>query len=520
MSQRSRAIDEAGKQVRILLAAGKITEAEQLCQRIIATSPNHADTMGLLAMLTLRLGQPDTAAEWLRRAIAQKPAAAASYIVPCALTLLELGYPDRALAASQEALGHRANHPEALQAAGHALSDLGRPVDAVDVYAAALRGKPLLFDIENNLALALRESDRLEEAEAMFRRASAREPKDVALRANHASMLKDLGRLDEAEVEYREALRLDPGNALVHYNLGIALLLAGRFTEGFFHYAWRFAAGVVADRGFSQPAWNGEALGGKTLLIHAEQGLGDTIQMARFLSHLPPGGVVVVEAPRPLVRLLTGIPRIRVVQKGETLPPFDLHCPMMSLPAMLATELGTIPADTPYLRVDATRAAHWQRQVSALPGLHVGIAWAGNPDDVRLDRKRSVALTALAPLAAIDGVSFVSLQLGKPGEGLAASAFGPGTQDWTTELQDLAETASLIEALDLVISVDTAVAHLAGALGRPVWLLNRFDTDWRWLLGRDDCPWYPTLRQFRQAKPGDWAGIVERVATELGRAAV
>ena len=519
MSQRAPTIEEAGAQVRRAIADGRIAAAEQLCQRILAASPNHAETMGLLAVILLRLGQPDTAAEWLNRAVARKPAAAAGYIFAFARTLLELGYPEDALAASDEALRHKPNLAEALQAKGHALSDLGRSREAVNAYATAFRLKPSLYDIQNNLALALRESDQLEAAEPIFRQAAARAPRDVMLRANHASVLKDLGRLEAAEIAYREALRLEPGHApeeaILRYNLGILLLLAGRLGEAWPEYAWRFAAGAVPDRNFPQPIWAGEALAGRTLLIHAEQGLGDTIQMARYLPLLPRDGAIVIEAPRALVRLLAGFPRLRVVQLGDALPNFDLQCAMMGLPAIFGTELASIPADIPYLRADATRVAHWRRLVSGLPGRAVGLAWAGNPDDVRLDRKRSIALDVLAPLAKIPGVSFVSLQPGKPGEQLAVSALGSVTRDWTAELSDLAETASLIEALDLVITVDTAVAHLAGALGRPVWLLNRFDTDWRWLLEREDSPWYPTLRQFRQASPGDWVGVVDQVAAAL-----
>lgn len=522
MSQRAHALEAGGRQARALLAGRRFAEAEALCQQMITASPNHADTMGLLAVLSLRAGQFDTAAEWLARACARKPGAGANYIVTCANALLELGQPARSLAASQQALGHRPNHPEALQAMGHALSDLGRPREAVNAYDAARRLKPALFDIHNNLALALRESDQLEAAEPMFREAAAREPNDVLLRANHAGMLKDLGRLDEAEAVYRQALRLDPENAILHYNLGIMLLLAGRLGEGFSEYAWRFAAGAVTERRFAQPVWAGEPLAGRTLLVHAEQGLGDTIQMARYLTDLPADATVVLEVSRPLVRLLTGISRVRVIQAGDALPSFDVHCPMMSLPAAFGTESGSIPADIPYLRTDPIRIAHWRRQVSALPGRTVGLAWAGNPGDVRLDRKRSIAIETLAPFADIVGVSFVSLQPGRSAE-LASSVLGTAVRDWTAELQDMAETACLIEALDLVITVDTAVAHLAGALGRPVWLLNRFDTDWRWGLGCEESlgkvspknSWYPTLCQFRQAAPGDWTGVVRRVVNAL-----
>jgi tetratricopeptide (TPR) repeat protein len=517
MSRRSRAIDEAYQHIRKLLAAGRLQDAAQACQQLLAGAPTHADTMSLLAMVALRLGQPQTATDWLNRAMQQKPASAAGYMVNCALTLLELGHPEPALEASQGALARKPDFPEALQAAGHALADLGRAEEAVKMYRQALRQKPALHDIQNNLALALRALSRLEEAEPWFRQAAAREPGDPILRANHASLLKDLGRLEAAEAEYRAALKMAPAGGPVHamlqYNLGILLLLAGRLAEGWEGYEHRFAAGAVPPRPYSQPRWNGENLDGRSLLIHAEQGFGDTIQMARYLSEIAQragtqAGRVLLQVPRPLVRLLSGFPAVQVFETGDELPAFDLQCPIMSLPRAFATTLETIPAKIPYLRADPVRTAHWRRRTADLPGLRVGIVWAGNPRDPTMDRRRSIPLDLMAPLAGMAGVSLVSLQKDVPPGGLETSAIGRALQDWTGELQDFAETACLIEALDLIIGVDTAVVHLAGALGRPVWLLNRADTDWRWLLGRGDNPWYRTLRQFRQPHAGDWASVV------------
>ena len=524
MSRRSREIEAAIRQVPVLLGAGRVQEAGSLCQQILAISPHHADTMNWLAMVTLRQGQPQTATEWLNRAMQQKPAAAAGYLINCALTLLELGHPEPALEACQEALARKPSFPEAIQATGHAFNDLGRVEEAINAYQEALRLKPALHDIQNNLALALQTASRLEEAEPLLRQAVAREPQDPILRANHASLLKDLGRLEEAEAGYRAALPLAPDGtpvrAMLEYNLGILLLLAGRLTEGWDGYESRFAAGAVPRPPHSQPHWTGEALNGRTLLIHAEQGLGDTMQMARYLPWIAeragmPAGRVVLAAPRPLVRLLSGFPGVQVIERGSALPAFDLQCPIMSLPRIFATTLETIPAEMPYLRADPVRTAHWRRRVEGLPGLRVGIVWAGNPQDRAMDRRRSIPLSRLDSLAGTEGVSFVSLQKDMPAALLQSSALGREMQDWTGELQDFAETACLIEALDLVIGVDTAVVHLAGALGRPVWLLNRADTDWRWGLGRDDTPWYPTLRQFRQARAGDWDSVMPALRAAL-----
>lgn len=537
MSRRSRAIEEAVRQVPGLLAAGRLQEAGNVCQQILAAAPNHADAMGLLAMVALRLGQPETATDWLNRAMQQKPAAAAGYLVNCALTLLELGHPEPALEACMDALARKPGYPEAIQAMAHSLSDLGRAEEAIEAYRQALRLKPTLHDIQNNLALALGAMSRLDEAEPLFRQAAAREPRDPILRANHAGVLKDLGRLEESEAAYRAALQMappgTPAHAMLQYNLGILLLLAGRLTEGWAAYEYRFAAGAVLLRHNSRPRWTGEPLDGRTLLIHAEQGLGDMLQMARYLPMVleragTPPGRVMLEVARPLVRLLSIYPGVQVIEAGgdgtgDPVPPFDLQCPAMSLPLVFGTTLATVPAPIPYLRADPARPTFWRHRIGDLPGIKVGIVWAGNPQNTQIDRRRSISLDRLEILAGMPGVSFVSLQKGAPADLLAASALGRELHDWTGELQDFAETACLVEALDLVIGVDTAVVHLAGALGRPVWLLNRADPDWRWgptmqpggEAGRDDSPWYPTLRQFRQRKAGDWQPVVLAISEAL-----
>ena len=226
---------------------------------------------------------------------------------------------------------------------------------------------------------------------------------------------------------------------------------------------------------------------------------------------------IILAVQRQLVRLMGSLGHgIEVFAIGDPLPPIDLRCPMLSLPRVLRTDrVEDIPAAIPYLHADPDAVARWRRRIEALPGLRVGLVWHGNPEDVRMDRRRSMPLAHLASLADVPAVSLVSLQVGDAARQLPDSPLAAAVHDWTAELADFAETAALIETLDLVIGVDTAVVHLAGALGKPVWLLNRFDTCWRWLLGRDDSPWYPTLRQFRQPRAGDWTDVVERVRAAL-----
>jgi hypothetical protein len=270
------------------------------------------------------------------------------------------------------------------------------------------------------------------------------------------------------------------------------------------------------------------------VLLHAEQGFGDSIQFIRYAPLVAQrGGHVIVQCQPGLETLLAGVEGIsQIITRDEPLPDFDLHCPLMSLPWVFATRLDTIPAAIPYLRANTEKVAHWRERLareqstsgetgpSRCDTLKIGLVWAGEarphrPHVNRINRRRSMSLSQFAPLAQVPGVAFISLQKGKSAE--QAQTLPPGMRllDWTAELNDFADTAALIEALDLVISVDTSVAHLAGALGKPVWLLNRFDTCWRWLLDRSDSPWYPTMRLFRQPQPGAWAPVIAEVREQL-----
>jgi hypothetical protein len=284
----------------------------------------------------------------------------------------------------------------------------------------------------------------------------------------------------------------------------------------------------AARRNFTQPLWLGETeLAGRTLLVHAEQGFGDTLQFCRYLSLLPPGAHIIFEVQQPLLRLMQCLPRpvppgaqITLVALGDKLPRFDLQCPMLSLPLAFGTTLETIPRRARYLLADPTLTGPWRSRLAALPGLRVGICWSGDPrphqpDANVIDRRRSTVLASWAPLAALRGISLVSLQKGAGTQQLAEQPPGLTIHDWTNELEDFADTAALMDALELVITVDTATAHLAGALGKPVWILNRFDACWRWLTDRRDSPWYPTARLFRQSTAGNWDAVFAEVTAAL-----
>ncbi len=339
-------------------------------------------------------------------------------------------------------------------------------------------------------------------------------------------MLAELGRDVEAIAAYEAGLALKPGWPEAVYYTGAARLQLGDFERGFAGYEARTALRGrrgVGEVAFAEPAWRGDApLAGKTILLHSEQGLGDTLQFCRYASRLKAEGArVILQVEAPLARLLSTLDGVdRVLVKGEPLPAFDLHASIMSLPFACRTTLQTVPAEVPYLRVEADAVAEWRRRLGPATRPRVGLVWSGGPAPERSDLdRRNIPLRLLAPLAGAD-VDFVSLQKGEAAEreladAVAAGWDGPAMLDVAADLHDFADTAALVQTLDLVITVDTSTAHLAGALGKPVWILNRFDNCWRWMRDRADSPWYPTARLFRQKDFGDWGPVVDEVAGAL-----
>jgi Glycosyltransferase family 9 (heptosyltransferase) len=319
-------------------------------------------------------------------------------------------------------------------------------------------------------------------------------------------------------------MRLQPEAPALHVRLGLALLMAGQLEEGWKEFEWRWQTEYLIRRGphFPVPSWKGEAIGDRAILLFADQGLGDTLQFCRYVPQIAAGARKAILAVQPeLMRLLSRLPGVSEVIDQGGRPSVDLWCPLMSLPYAVGSTLETIPATTPYLTADPADVVHWRERLAGLAGLRVGLCWAGgrtrNLGKIATDRRRSMTLDRLAPLGEISGVQFISLQKGAPAAEAAQPPHGMKLHHFTEDLHDFAGTAALIDNLDLVISVDTAIAHLAGALGIPVWLLNRFDTCWRWLQNRDDSPWYPSLRQFRQPTPGDWDSVISRARGALQR---
>ena len=399
---------------------------------------------------------------------------------------------------------------------------MGQYRAAVAEYRVLLAAHPRDGQLGYALGRALVQTGAPGEGEALLRATAAAMPAHAEAQAWWGMALMALRRQAEALGPLGAALRLRPAEKLWHMARAEALLALGRWEEGWAEHAWRWQ-GVSPGR-LRVPAAplvrpDPGAWAGRTVLLYAEQGHGDTLQCLRYVSMAVASGArVVLEVQPALVRLARGMAGVAVIAAGEAVPEHDLAVPMFHLPWAFGTTVEAVPPGGPYLSADPGLAVRWRGRLAGLPGLKVGLVWAGEPrpeDPAALatDRRRSMPLAALAPLGAVAGVSFVSVQTGVAGR----QAVPPGLvlHDWTAELGDFSETAGLMTGLDLVVSVDTAPAHLAGALGREVWLLNRFDTCWRWLLDRQDSPWYPTLRQFRQAWPGDWEGVVSRVAAAL-----
>jgi hypothetical protein len=334
-----------------------------------------------------------------------------------------------------------------------------------------------------------------------------------------STTLNRMGRIPEAIAAQERALELEPESAGGHLNMSLLRLLSGDFEGGWSEYEWRWRVlkPIVPEPRFSQTMWDGRELNGQRILLHPEGGYGDTIQFVRYASMVAArGGQVVLGCAEELFQLLQTLNGVtELVVTGNEIPKFELQCPLLSLPRVLKTTTENIPARVPYLHADPALAKRCQMALENIDArLKIGLVWAGRPEFFN-DRNRSIPLVRFAPLARIPGVWFCSLQKGKAGEQIGALPKDWKLTDWTGELRDFADTAALIDGLDLIISVDTAMAHLAGAMGKRVWVLLPYAPDWRWLLGRSDTPWYPTMRLFRQLEAGNWDAPFEEMKEAL-----
>ncbi len=499
--------------------AGELEAAETLYRQALALAPSDPDALHLLGVLAHQRGQHEQAAVLIVESIKASPGIA-QYHNSLGETLFALGRTEQALVAYRTACALDPAYAAAHNNFGIALQTLGRLPEAISAFEQARRTAPDSVEACFNLANALHESGKAEEAIACYRQALALAPEDPEIHSNLGVALKDLNRFFDALAAFEQALALRPDFPEARANRGMALLVTGRFKEGWPEYVWRFAAAGRKDY-LGRPRWDGDDIAGRTLLVHTEQGIGDVIQFVRYLPIVKARtGRVLLTCERVLRPLLEGVPGVdELIDASSDLAhgiDFDAHIALLDLPGVLGTTLESIPEEVPYLTPAPERVARWRERLAG-DSYKVGLCWAGRPEHAN-DRNRSIALSAFALLGHISGMTLYSLQKGAAAGQVAHAGAGLTLIDHTDELHDLADTAALVANLDLVISVDTAVAHLAGALAKPVWTLLPYAPDWRWLLEREDSPWYPTMRLFRQPQIGDWESVMKRVAAELGAA--
>jgi tetratricopeptide (TPR) repeat protein len=498
--------------------AGRLQEAEQLYRQVLAQDPRNADALHYLGVIAYQVGKIDLAVDLIRQAIAIKPDFPEAFS-NLGNALIDQGQFDAAIAACRQAIRLNPTIPAAHHNLGNALNHKGQFDEAIAALREAIALNPDIPQAHNNLGSILGSKGLFNEATASFQNAIAIRPNYAEAHKNLGTALYEMGRLDEAIAAFRQAISIKPNYPEAHHVLSYALLTRGDFQSGWEEYEWRWKCNDFSSpaRNFSQPQWTGEPLEGRTLLLHTEQGLGDAIQIIRYLPFVAQrGGRIILECQPELERLFRKIADgMQIVTRGQTIPPFDLHCPILSLPLVFQTSLANIPGNVPYLFPEPLLVDEWKRTLGACDGqLRIGLTWAGTPKFIA-DKPRSLNLQQLAPFAAVPGVKFFSLQKGPAGEQAKHPPQGMELVDLGPELKDMADTAAAMFLMDLIITTDTSIPHLAGALGRPVWTMLQFMPDWRWLVEREDSPWYPTMRLFRQSAPGDWTGPIQKVKEQL-----
>jgi tetratricopeptide (TPR) repeat protein len=533
----------------MLREAGKLEEAEACYRHALDLKPDLVDALYNLGNLCQDLGRPEQAVAYLERASALKPAsveilnnlgtafhdqdqldaAVASYrralalepdsvetIANYASALRDLGDLSGAADHYRRALELKPDHVDSLIGVGVTLREQGEADAGLRYFKRALALAPDRTEVHNNLALAHEDMDDLDRAIVHYQQAVSLNPPQPEIYTNFGRTLEHRGQLEEAMACYERALALKPDYAEARYNRSLLLLLRGDFAQGWAEYEWRWRLKANPERSdLPQQRWSGEPVEGKTILIQTEQGFGDSFQFLRYVPAIADRGAsIVMAAPGPLLRLVKNLRGVAaVITEGDRLPEIDFHCPLMSLPRVFDTRIETIPAAVPYLASPGDIAAAWRERLSGGSDLKIGLVWSGNPAN-RLNPGRSISITALAPLLHIPGTCWFSLQVGTAAADIALVP-KEKIEDLSPFLTDFAETAAAICHLDLVISVETAVAHLAGALGQQVWVPLAVVPAWRWLLDRDDSPWYPTMRLFRQSIAGDWTPVIRAIRDRL-----
>jgi tetratricopeptide (TPR) repeat protein len=515
-------IEALYNRAKMLMALDRYEEALGAFEQVIEKEPDRIEALSNHALVLARLNRHEEALRGYESALAVDPGSA-DILVNLGNSLTALKKFDEALTVFHKALTIDPRHFVAHIGRGSTLFALKRYSEALDCYDKAIAIAPDQVQGYNNRGLALAMLGRHAEAFASYDKALELDPNFVEAYVNRGNAFGSLGETERGLADYLKGLEIRPDRIEARWNASLAQLTLGNFREGWKNYEvrWRKEETRQNKRDLAEPLWLGEEdVAGRTILLHLEQGMGDTIQFVRYAPLLARRGAkVILEVQAPLKSLLAQVGGIAAIYAaGEKLPRFDMHCPFMSLPLAFGTEPGTIPADIPYIPVPADRVPCWQARLGQRRGLRVGIAWAGSASHIN-NRNRSIALSRFAALFSVPNVEFVTLQKElSPGDADILRQY-PNVTPAGEELSDFADTAALISLLDLVLAVDTSVVHLAGALGQPFWVLVPFAPDFRWLLEREDSPWYPAARLFRQPGIDAWESVFERVRTELARLA-
>jgi tetratricopeptide (TPR) repeat protein len=500
-----------------LKGAGQVEASISAYQRVLQLRPDHPDARHNLVDALVRLGRRAEADEIIRQSLVMNPNDVKSLLARGHSLLRQKNFIEAEGLFRQLLIVHP-NSPEAHDGLATALMEQSRFADAADLYKRAIELDPAHPGPHSNLGFALVSLNRVEEGIAAYHRA-------LDIRPDLSDTYNNLGNAHLARLDmpasmdaYNRALYFKPDHTDAHWNRSLLLLLTGDFEQGFAEYEWRWLRFPDQRRPFAQPLWDGSDISGKSILLHCEQGLGDTIQFCRLADQVTqrmPSATVYLEVQPELFGLVRTLPsvaagRVKLLARGQALPAFDFHCPLMSLPHALSLRVESLPAKTPYLHAEDELIRKFAKLIdpAAAGGGKVGLVWTGAPIH-RRDRERSLQFSMLDPLLALPGVRFVSLQKPRPLTPLGS------VLDLSAELHDFAHTAAAVANLDLVITIDTSVAHLVGAMGRPVWTMLPYSPDWRWLLGCQDSIWYPTMQLWRQDRAGQWSSVIERMRAKL-----
>jgi tetratricopeptide (TPR) repeat protein len=520
MTQSNAQLDVQVGQGLALHRLGRVSEAEQIYRQVLAAQPDHADALQLLAVIVQNAGQVAEAEALFRRSLR---ANAKQPIVWYNLgrLLFASGRFQETLDACDRAIKLRSNYAAAFANRSAALLGLARNDEALESSGRAVALDPANIQAHSNQAAALTALKRPGEALTSVKKALALAPENLDSIYNRACALMGLKRFDEAIADFGKVLAQSPDHARANYNEAIARLTLGDMPRAWTQYEWRWQNEPLIGKkpAFSHPEWNGEDVAGKTVLIYGEQGMGDTLQFIRYLPLVAERAAhVIATVPPALKPLLCGqFPKVEILSPDDPLPPFDVQCALLSLPRVFQTELQTIPGLKPYVLAPAEALSRWEAKLGPKSTKRVGLVWAGNPSHAN-DRLRSIPLKRFAPLLECD-VELFSLQKDLR-SGDKPWLEKKGVKNFGGEIRDFTDTAALVGLMDVVISVDTSVAHLAGAMGKPTWiLLPNIDVDWRWMLDREDSPWYPSARLFRQTAPDDWDSVISRIVSALPKAA-